>query len=260
MPERHPDVGRVRALVDGELEGEVRRELLEHLRDCSRCRDRVRAARRREDVFTAAAEELDRPVPDIPNPSRSARDTAGSRSPAGGRAAWGSYHRAAALVAAVLLGGALLTPPGRALASRALEGIASLVGGTPDRRPAAAASAPDTAADDRISAASAMARNGRVAVEIATADATPGTLRVRLAPGRAAVVEGRLRDVERSPGRLRVAVRSLSDLSVQLPGDAPDAEVSVDGRTVVRRAGGELRPSVPADSADGTLFLRVGRR
>lgn len=260
MPEGHPDVGRVRALVDDELDGDVRRELLDHLRDCSRCRERVRAARRRDDVFSAAAEELDRPVPDIPNPSRAGRDGGASRPATDSRPRRGSYHRAAALVAAVLLGGALLTPPGRALASRALEGIASLVGGAPDRRPPVAASAPDTTTRDRISAASATARDGRVAVEIATADATPGTLRVRLVPGRAAVVEGRLRDVERSPGRLRVSVRSLSELIVRLPGDAPDAVVSVDGRTVVRRARGELRTSVPADSADGALLLRVGGR
>lgn len=258
MPEEHPAAGRVRAFVDGELDEGARRELRRHLRDCSECRGRLRAARRRDDVFSSAAEDLDRPAPEIPNPARRSRDGAGSRATSGGRTGRGAYLRAAAAVAAVMLGAALVTPPGRALASRALEGIASLFGGGRGQRPPAAASPPDTAAAPRVTAASASARNGRVAVEISTSGATPGTLRVQLAPGRAAVVEGRLRDVERGPGRLRVRVHTLSGLSVRLPEEAPDAHVSIDGRTVVRRVGGELRALVPSDTADGALLVRVG--
>lgn len=248
------------AYVDGELDAEGRESFRSHVEDCDPCRRQLERLRGREAVFSEAAGRLDRPMPEIPHP---AEDAARDASPgtSGGRA--GRHGelgpiRAAAAAVLVLLFGSLLTPPGRALAERALSRIAGLFGGAAGGGPPAAATS-DTVPGQRATAVSVPARDGRLTVAIVSTDPAGGALRVRFGPEARAVVEGIVGDVERGPGELRVRVDDLSGLRVQLPDSVPSAVVRVNGRTVLRQTGREARPAVPADTAAGEILLRTGR-
>lgn len=262
MSEAHPGRGRFVAYLDGELGGRARRAFREHVRDCRRCRHRLERIRGEDEVFSAAAERLDRPMPEIPNPAESSpaddpRD-AGSEG-RGARRGGRRPLRAAAGVVLVLLGGFLLTPPGRALAERALSGIAGLFGGS-GGGPAPTAAAPDTVRHpDQPAAVSVPARDGRLVVVLLAPEPASGPLRIRVGARGRAVVEGAVADVERGPGEVRVRAESLSALLVRLPDSVSSAEVRVNGRTVLRQDGREVRPLVPADTAAGNeLVLRTG--
>lgn len=237
------------AHVDGELGRDERRALRRHLEDCPRCRRRLEEHESHGEIFESAAARLDRPMPEIANPAPGAG--------AGGAAAAFPPLRAAAAVLVLLVGGALLTPAGRALAERALGGLADLFSGEPATAPVAT-TAPDTTALRGGTAVSASVHGGHLEVAIESQEGGGGVIRVTVgAPGRA-VVEGRVRDVERSPGRLRVRVDALEGLRIRLPDSVESAEVRVDGRSVLTQRGREVVPTVPADTVDGELLIRAG--
>lgn len=251
MAEGHPGRGRLLAHVDGELERDERRALRRHLEDCGRCRRRLEELESHGEIFANAAVRLDRPVPEIVNPAPGAGT--------GGGAATAAFPplRAAAAMLVLLVGGALLTPPGRALAERALGGLAELFSGEPATAPATT-TAPDTTALRGGTAVSTSVHGGRLEVAIESPEGGGGVIRVTVgAPGRA-VVEGRVRDVERSSGRLRVRVDALDGLRIRLPDSVESAEVRVDGRSVLTQRGREVVPTVPADTVDGELLIRAG--
>lgn len=264
MDERHPDRGRFLAYLDGELNAKERRAFRRHLEACPRCREEVEELETREVLFSDAAERLDRPLPRIPNPA----DGGGGGADAGTRAA--SHRsagfpplRAAAVVLLLLVGGALLTPPGRALAERAVDGIAGLFRDEPASPVAAArrdtAGAGGAAGERQSSAVSAPASGGRLRVMIRTAGPASGVLRFGARAGEEALVEGGLRDVERGPGRIRVRVDALEDIRIRLPDSVGAADVLVDGRRVLRQRGRSVTPEVAADTVDGDILLRVQR-
>lgn len=275
MVEGHPGRGRLLAYLDGELDAEEREVFGRHLEGCARCRRRLQRIESRDDLFSHAADRLDRPMPEIPNPAAAAAGGgsgggSGVASGASGGVGEGALRsagvpplRAAAVVVLLLLGGALLTPPGRALAERALGGIAGLFGEEP-ASPVATASE-DTASrrgaprERQSTAVSARASGGRLRVLIQTADSAAGVLRVGPRAGGRAVVEGVLGDVERGPGRLRVRVDALDGIRVRLPDSVGVAEVLVDGRPVLRQTGRSVTPAVAADTADGDILLRIAR-
>ena len=246
MAEGHPGRGRLLAHVDGELAKDERRALRRHLEDCGRCRRRLEELESHGAVFANAAARLDRPVPEIANPAPGGGT--------GGGAATAGFPplRAAAAVLLLLVGGALLTPAGRALA-----GLADLFSREPATAPATT-TASDTTALRGGTAVSASVHGGRLEVAIESPDGGGGVIRVTVgAPGRA-VVEGRVRDVERSPGRLRVRVDAEDGLRIRLPDSVGSAEVRVDGRSVLTQRGRQVVPSVPADTVDGELLIRAG--
>lgn len=268
MGETHPDRGRLLAYLDGELAAEEREDLGRHLDRCARCRRRLEEIESRESLFSHAAGRLDRPTPEIANPAAAGGGSGGPGGPSDGEgdAASGPSGvpplRAAAVVLLLIVGGALLTPPGRALAERALGGIAGLFRGEPASPVATAerdATAPEGARRrPQSTAVSATASGGRLRVLIRTADSTTGVLRVGPRAGGRALVEGVLGDVERGPGRLRVRVDALDGLRIRLPDSVGVAEVLVDGRSVLRQSGRSVTPAVPADTVDGEILLRVG--
>ena len=239
------------AHLDGELGGEERRAFRLHLEQCRRCRDRLEELEAHRAVFADAAARLDRPMPEIDNPAP------GAGAGDGDAVAAFPPLRAAAAVLVLLLGGALLTPPGRALAERALGGIAGLFGGEPTATPVATAGR-DTTLDRRATAVSASASDGRLEVSIVSPEGAEGVLRVSVGEERGAVVEGRIRDVERSRGRLRVHVDGLDGLRIGLPDSVGRAEVRVDGRSVLTQRGRRVLPAVPADTVDGDILVRPG--
>lgn len=264
MADGHPERGRLLAFLDDELGEERRDAVRRHLDDCARCRRRLEELESREALFTDVAERLDRPVPEIPNPADrngsgiSGGDTAGA-------AALPSLGfpplRAAAVVLLLLVGGALLTPPGRALAERAVNGIAGLFGDEP-ASPVAAARQDSAAGEEarrerQSTAVSASASGGRLRVVIETADPRSGALRLGARAGGQAVLEGVLRDVERGPGRIRVRVDALDGLLLRLPDSVEAGEVTVDGRRVLRQRGRAVTPEVGADTVNGDILLRV---
>ncbi len=267
MDEGHPDRARFLAYVDGELDAQEREEVRRHLDGCARCRGRLEEIEARDALFSQAADRVDRPMPEIPNPAASGggagAGSGGGRGASRFRIAGVPPLRAAAVVLLLLLGGALLTPPGRALAERALGGIAGLFREEP-ASPVAAASEDTTARQDaprepHSTAVSVSASGGRLRVLIQTADSAAGVLRVGPRAGARALVEGALRDVERGAGRLRIRVDALDGTRVRLPDSVGVAEILVDGRPVLRQRGRSLSPSVAADTVDGEILLRVGR-
>ncbi len=251
MADGHPDRGRFLAYLDGELGEESRRALRRHLEGCRRCRERLEEVESRDAVFSRATSRLDRPVPDIPNPAAEGvpEDDAAGSVPL-------PPLRAAAAALLVLAGASALTPPGRALAERALDGIAGLFGD----EPAATAKAPagrEAPDEQSVSAVSASPSEGRLQVTVEAP--SPGEGRVRLSRGASdrAVVEGAILDVERGPGSLRVRVDRVDGLRIELPDSVGSAEVRIDGRPVLRQRGRELAPGAPADTADGEILIRL---
>lgn len=268
MGEGHPDRGRLLAYLDCELGADDREVLGRHLDGCARCRRRLEQIESRENLFSHAAGRLDRPRPEIPNPAAAGGGSGGSSDVPGGaddaglRSSGMPSLRAAAVVLLLLVGGALLTPPGRALAERALGGIAGLFRGEPASPVATAVRDTAAPADARRSpqstAVSVTASGGRLRVMIQTADTAAGVLRVGPRAGDRALVEGVLGNVGRGPGQLRVRVDALDSVSVRLPDSVGAAEVLVDGRPVLRQSGRSVTPAVPADTVDGDILLRVG--
>lgn len=277
MGEGHPDRGRLLAYLDCELGADDREVLGRHLDGCARCRRRLEQIESRENLFSHAAGRLDRPMPEIPNPTAAGGGSGGSggsgsaggssgvsggADDAGLRSSGMPSLRAAAVVLLLLVGGALLTPPGRALAERALGGIAGLFRGEPASPVATAVRDTAAPADARRSpqstAVSVTASGGRLRVLIQTADSAAGVLRVGPRARDRALVEGVLGNVERGPGQLRVRVEALDSIRVRLPDSVGAAEVLVDGRPVLRQSGRSVTPAVPADTVDGDILLRVG--
>lgn len=264
MAEGHPDRGRLLAYLDDEMDAERREAVRRHLEGCPGCRRRLEELESREGLFSDVAGRLDRPVPEIPNPAD--RDGSGvAAGDAGGAAPLGSLGspplRAAAVVLLLLVGGALLTPPGRALAERAVNGIAGLFGKDPGS-PVAAARQDTSGGEDptggrQSTAVSATASGGRLRVVIETAGPASGALRLGPPAGAHALLEGVLRDVERGPGRIRVRVDSLDGLLLRLPDSVAAGEVLVGGRRVLRQRGRSVTPGVAADTVDGDILLRV---
>lgn len=276
MSEGHPERGRLLAYLDRELGAEDREVLGRHLDGCARCRRRLERIESRENLFSRAAGRLDRPKPEISNPAAGggaggsggsagaggSGGVSGEADNAGLRSSTVPSLRAAAVVLLLLVGGALLTPPGRALAERALGGIAGLFREEP--APPAATAVRDTAApaDARRSpqstALSVTPSGGRLRVLIHTPDSATGVLRVGRRAEDRALVEGVLGNVERGPGQLRVRVEDLESVRVRLPDSVGAAEVLVDGRPVLRQSGRSVTSAVPADTVDGDILLRVG--
>lgn len=267
MGETHPDRGRFLAYLDGELGAEEREPLERHLDGCARCRRRLEQIESREALFSHAAGRLDRPMPEIPNPAAAGGGSGGpggatdGADDAGLRFSGVPPLRAAAVVVLLLVGGALLTPPGRALAERALGGIAGLFREEP-ASPVATAGRDTAAPEDarrspQSTAVSVTASGGRLRVLIQTADSAAGVLRVGPRAGGRALVEGVLGDVERGPGRLRLRVDALDGIRIRLPDSVGVADVLVDGRSVLRQSGRSVTPAVPADTVDGDLLLQV---
>lgn len=251
MTDGHPARGRLLAYLDGELEEDARRELRRHLEGCRRCRRRLEEVESHGAAFSRAASRLDRPMPDIPKPAADGvpEDDAAGSVPL-------PPLRAAAAALLVLLGASSLTPPGRALAGRALDGLAGLFGD----EPAATAEAPSGGAASReqsVSAVSAEPSDGRLVVSVDATSPGEGPLRVSRGARGGALVEGAVRDVERGPGSLRVRVDSLAGLRIRLPDSVGSAEVLVDGRRVLRQRGRELMPDSPADTVRGEILIRV---
>lgn len=274
MGEIHPDRGRLLAYLDGEHGAEEREALGRHLDGCARCRRRLEQIESRENLFSRAAGRLDRPMPEIPNPAAAGGGSGGSGGAGSGRGVSGGADdaghrssgvpplRAAAVAVLLLVGGALLTPPGRALAERALDGIAGLFREEPASPVATAvqdtAGPGDARRSRQSTAVSVAASGGRLRVLIQTADSAAGVLRVGPRTEDRALLEGVLGNVERGPGELRVRVDALESLRVRLPDSVGAAEVLIDGRPVLRQSGRSVTPAVPADTVDGDILLRVG--
>lgn len=260
MADGHPDRGRFLAYLDGELEEESRRALRRHLEGCRRCRERLEEVESHDAVFSRATSRLDRPAPDIPNPAAEGvpEDDAAGSVPL-------PPLRAAAAALLVLAGASALTPPGRALAERALDGIAGLFGD----EPAATAEAPsgrdaggdaaggDAPEEQSVAAVSASPSEGRLRVTVEAQSPGAGQVRISRGASDRAVVEGAILDVERGPGSLRVRVDRVDGLRIQLPDSVGSAEVRLDGRPILRQRGRELAPGVPADTAGGEILIRL---
>lgn len=262
MAEGHPDRGRLLAYLDSELGAERRAEVRRHLDGCARCRRRLEEVDSRESLFSHAADRLDRPMPEISNPAAAAGGASGAADGGGVRSAGFPPLRAAAVVLLVLLGGALLTPPGRALAERALGGIAGLFRGEPAPPVATAgrdtAARPDASPKRQSTGLGVSASGGRLRVIIQTPDTAAGVLRVGARAGDRALVEGVLGNVERGPGHLRFRVDALDGVRIRMPDSVGAAEVVVDGRPVLTQSGRSVTPVVDADTVDGDVLLRVG--
>lgn len=268
MSDAHPERGLLQAYLDGELGPDQSREVREHLGACVRCRDRVAEHREWARTLTETARLVDVPEPemDLPGP-----DEASGGSGDGARedvVRIGPVRRSSMLRAAVLLlmlgmgAFALTSTPLRAFADDLIGHIANLFGGSGDG-PRVVRVARDTthpAAESPTSAVSIRARDGSLHVVVRTAsEASPPVVRVRFRPGATAVVEAPGASFETSPGRLVINASQADTLLLELPETVPDVTVEVNGRSLIRKRGGEVTHGVPPDTANGDLLYRPGR-
>lgn len=259
------------AHLDGELGPKARRALEEHLERCGRCRDRLERYREWSSALSETAELVDVPEPemDLPVPDE-ARDDGGAEEKSGDSVdviEIGPFRRLSLLrtAAAVLLlaGGAfaVTSTPLQAWADDLLEQVSGLFGGE-DSRPVAEATrdgGADGAAASRPSAASIRPEQGRVHVVIWTTGSELPIVRVGFRPASAAVVEAPGASFGTSPGRLVVNASGSDTLVVELPETVADARVEVNGRSLLRVQGGEVKHDVTPNQMNGDFLYRPGR-
>ena len=266
----HPDEGRLRALMDGELDGRETEETLRHLGECADCRDLSAEMEKRRTVVRAELDRFDAVALAGPGLGRSAEAKAAvlariASERAGGSAqapepdAWGSAKhdapastrftlaRAAsiALLLAVAVASALPASPVRAWLSAGWaagwDRAAELFLGGPDEE-SDETLVPEGADPDQTDAVAGVRLDvGTGALSVVLTDIMPGTLLiVHLVDGtEAAVFAADPARFRTSDGRIEVTEAS-NRISVDLPRSLVAASIEANGRVYIVKTGDEL--------------------
>ncbi|HSR41671.1 MAG TPA: hypothetical protein VLL48_05860 [Longimicrobiales bacterium] len=256
--------GRVRAWLDGELEGPDAQAVSASMERDSGARATAESLRAREAQATALLELLDGPpaptarVRDVVAEARARRaaETHGRRpSDLPARLSWARRSRLAQAAALVLLlagaASATLIPgsPVRGWLERAFE---------PDPAPTASpAEVPGAVGVDEVGLAVAP-EDGRVRVELLGL-AAGAEIVVRLTNGsQVAVYAPQGSRFEREAGRIQ-ARAEVGPVRVEIPEGLASADLLVDGRVYLTKRGDRLDLEVtPADSSATEIRLRAG--
>ncbi|MFO8174457.1 MAG: zf-HC2 domain-containing protein [Gemmatimonadota bacterium] len=236
----HPDEGEIRALLDGEA-GEASRELEAHLQQCSRCG----AVARDQELAMAALSEALALVDVTPSPGRLRRRIPRSRrNNEGFRLLARRYLPRAASVALFLTAGAAAALPGSPVRQWVIQGWEGLSpGGAADSRNPAPIAEPMAATDEATGGpgmvgASLPVKAGGMTVRIRGV-VEGGEIRVILVEGaQVGVFAGEGARFRTEAGSLEVR-GAPGSVTVEVPRDAHEVEVLVDGLLYLRQRGGE---------------------
>jgi len=269
----HPTAGMLRSLLDGELSPSEEERVRAHLQECAECRRALEESQREAELVEHATSAIDPPV-DVKGArarlqrrlgEEEDRETGGPESE-GRREAdrrgtkvpgLGSLARAALLILA-LAGGVSAALPGspvRGWLERVWEAIVA-----PDEAPEPREEEPTEEPDEgepeeagiRISPA-----EGRLRIELIGAE-SGAQIRLRLIDGPGGGVFAREGTrFETGPGS--VVARNPGDrVRVEVPRDADDVEVTVDGRTLFRKVGDGIElPGPRGDTLDSEFHFRL---
>lgn len=244
----HTDESRLLARLDGELSGDDRARVEEHLRECPECRERSQAVERRIELFSRAVERLDVTPPRVR--WSDVRDRTGSR-PGPGRFA--PILKAAAVILVVT--GVASAVPGSPVddwIGAAVDEVAGWLGGGDRAAVEAEMEVPETT-EAREAATGVAVRLDAGAVRVSLDELPEGTeVRVRLVSGDQAVVEAGGARYRTAPGRIQATGASGGPVSVRIPRDATAARVLVNGTPAVALEDGRLRVILDADAEPDT--------
>lgn len=264
----HPTRGTIQALLDGELDASAREAASSHVSACARCRA-IRASLERDSALFSSAvagvdarpsdseADLPRTRPGTPStPARPGRMGKARPRPAT-RWSRAAIMRAAALII-VFAGAAAAVVPGSPVGDWVREVKRQLAG-----EPAAPAPEPNVEIEGGDAAAiSLLPDDGRLRV-VVTGFSAESTVRVRIVEGIQGYVTVR-RAAENprfvtAPGRIEVNGQGDGEIWIDLPKSAVEASVEVNGRSVIRKEGEQLRMVRPAtDSLFGDILFKVG--
>ena len=268
----HPDEGRLRALMDGELDDRETEETLRHLGECADCRDLSAEMEKRRTVVRAELDRLDAVALAGRGLERSAEAKAAilariasERADTSAQApepdAWVSAKRDAcaskrftlalaraasiALLLAVAAASALPASPVRAWLSAGWaagwDRAAELFLGGPSPEETDATLVPGGADPDQTGEVAGVLLDVGTELSVVLDDITPGTLLVvRLIEGtQAAVFAAEPARFRTSDGRIEVTEAS-NRISVDLPRSLVAASIEANGRVYIRKIGDEL--------------------
>jgi hypothetical protein len=246
----HLDEGSLVALRDSD---EADAHVTEHLRACARCDDALASARERSAVIAEALAVLDDPI-DTSRARAAVRRRLDERRGGGSSSRWWRTHLGRAAAILLVTAGAASALPGspwRAWWNRADETVTvvpSPGGGaaTSQGSPAAAISVP--VSEGRMRVIVRGAGPGSV-IEVVWVEGS--SARVAAPPGSRFTY---------ADGRAEVAVESGA-VRVELPRDAAQATLEVDGRTFLERTGARLDVPGPAvERSDAGIRFVVPER
>lgn len=248
MKTTHPDPGELRAFLDGEVPDSRVDEVEAHLEKCAECRATADAML---DAEAAVAEGLS--LLDVPPDTQAAlRRVRRQTTSSGVGVGWGALARAALLILG-LAAGIAAAVPGSPVRGWIGSAWTAVVGDAPARDDAArddAAPPPPAATGVRVAP-----EDGAVRIELL--DVEPGSpVRIRVLDRETAGVTAPAGSRFRTgPGRMEVRAEPGA-LSIEVPGGASRADVSVNGRPYLRiRAGRiELPGPTPEPGNDGYRF------
>lgn len=227
--------------MDGELPPAERAETEEHLDACEACSERIREL---EDVAGA----LERASREARQPPEELREST-FREPRS--LSYSGSLRAAAVIAAVLVGGAAVADaalPGHPVRSWLRDAVRSVTGDEPGPAPGPPGWGGLSVEPDA----------GSVRVEIS--GARPGSsVVVRFVDGPRASVSARGGTFRTGSGLLELIDPDAGEIRVRVPNVATTVRVTANGRSLLEREGGELRlaPTAARDSVERTFRFPI---
>lgn len=240
----HVQAGQLQAFLDDELPLDERVTVERHVRGCAACRAEVAELEAAAALFSDAARDLGR----LERPSVPARP-ATSRAVRG----WGAQARRSLPRAAVLVLGFAAAASATLPGSPAREWLEGLLRREPAEEASAVAAAPAPPVEEAAPEAGVSVAPLNGGVRVVLRDASPElVVRARLTNGARAGVyatgDAAAARFRSSPGRLEVSGAGAGELRVELPRDATDATVVVNGREYLRKEGDQLRLALPSES------------
>ncbi len=240
----HLDEEQLQRLLHGELGRPGDASAREHLAACADCRRRLALAEREEANVHALLRAVDDPAPSIDAGAVATR----AREPD-----WGWARRAAGVILALGVAGAVYAAPGSPLPAW-VKAVVGWVGG----REGPSTSVPPSVDSPDPRVAGIAVAPGRELVILFTARQTVGLARISLTDGAEVVVRAPIGAATYTSDQARLVIdnaASSATFEIEIPHAAPLVEIRVDGQRVFLKAGPRVTTGGYVDAPPGPYLL-----